>query len=106
MRLHYVFIVTYDIYRNVHKMYMYGLNNNHKENLHKIQVKNKMFSTTITIKTNKEDFLGGPVAKTKTALPMQVLIRELKFRMRHNLCSRKKDTEYYYHFRNFPHAPS
>lgn len=46
------------------------------------------------------------MAKTKTALPMQVLIRELKFRMPHNLCSRKKDTEYYYHFRNFPHAPS
>ena len=66
MRLHYVFIVTYDIYRNVHKMYMYGLNNNHKENLHKIQVKNKMFSTTITIKMNKEDFPGGPGAKTSS----------------------------------------
>lgn len=67
IRLHYVFIVTSDIYRNVHKMYMYGLNNNHKENLHKIQVKNKMFSTTITIKTNKEDFPGGPVAKTSSS---------------------------------------
>ena len=54
-------------YRNVHKMYMYGLNNNHKENLHKIQVKNKMFSTTITIKMNKEDFPSGPGAKTSSS---------------------------------------
>ena len=61
------FIVKYDIYRKVHKMYMYGLNNNHKENLHKIQVKNKMLSTTITIKANKEDFPGGPVAKTSSS---------------------------------------
>ena len=43
---------------------------------------------------------------TKTALPMQALSRELKFCMPHNVCSQKKDTEYYYHFRNFPHAPS
>ena len=37
---------------------------------------------------------------------MQALIRELKFRMPHNVCSQKKDTEYYYHFRNFPGALS